>query len=139
MEQLPSIAGATPPIIWYTILGLLAFATIYNTYVNVIKSRRYMMEIKDQNNSLKKEKNVTDNLEPRFAEIDRKLANDKALLDSHTRQIETLNKRTDNQDTGMRALCHGMLALLDEAERAGNGSQEITDAKKAFTSYLADK
>ena len=68
-----------------------------------------------------------------------KLANDKATIDSHTRQIEALNKRTDTQDTGIRALCHGMLALLDNAERCGNGCKEITEAKKSFTDYLADK
>jgi hypothetical protein len=32
-----------------------------------------------------------------------------------------------------------MLALLENAEKCGNGSQEITDAKKSFTNYLADK
>ncbi len=78
-------------------------------------------------------------LEPRFSEIERKLANDKALIENHTRQIEAINRRTDSQDAGIRALCHGMAALLDNAEKCGGGSPEIKDAKKRFTGFLADK
>ena len=82
---------------------------------------------------------MTRNLEPRFEEYDRKFANDKALLENHTRQIEAINRRTDSQDAGIRALCHGMAALLDNAEKCGGGSPEIKDAKKRFTGFLADK
>lgn len=141
MDQLPSIAGATPTVFWYTLLGLFALATIYILYGNVVKTYRSLKQMRDPGNKLADDisKKVVANIEPRFEEINRKLANDKATIDSHTRQIEALNKRTDTQDAGIRALCHGMLALLDNAERCGNGCKEITEAKKSFTDYLADK
>lgn len=145
MEAMQPIEGITPGMLWTALIVLIGGASLYVLYGKARETYRKQQEYKriknDPGDKLADEisKKVADNMEPRFAEINRKLANDKATLDSHTRQIEALNRRTDSQDAGIRALCHGMMALLDEAEKNGDGSHEITDAKKSFTSYLADK
>ena len=142
MEAMQPIEGITPNVLWITLYGIVCLCALI---ILADKVRGVFAGISDRKQKKKPEladeisSKVLEKLEPRLAEVDRKLANDKALLDSHTRQIDSLNRRADNQDTGLRALCHGMLALLDEAEKNGNGSQEITDAKKSFTNYLADK
>lgn len=139
---MPAIEGFTPDMLWTAvkvIVGLCALVVLWDKVRDVFASAKKRKDAKRPELADEISEKVLEKLEPRFAEIDRKLANDKATIDGHTRQIESLNMRTDNQDTGLRALCHGMLALLDNAEKCGNGSQEITDAKKSFTNYLADK
>lgn len=139
---MPAIEGFTPDMLWTAmkvVVGLCALVVLWDKVRDVFASAKKRKDAKRPELADEISEKVLEKLEPRFAEIDRKLANDKATIDGHTRQIEALNMRTDNQDTGLRALCHGMLALLDNAEKCGNGSQEITDAKKSFTNYLADK
>lgn len=139
---MPAIEGFTPDMLWTAlkvIVGLCALVVLWDKVRDVFASAKKRKDAKRPELADEISEKVLEKLEPRFSEIDRKLASDKATIDGHTRQIEALNLRTDNQDTGLRALCHGMLALLDNAEKCGNGSQEITDAKKSFTNYLADK
>ena len=141
MEQLQPIEGITPGMLW-TFLGvLIGLAALYVLYGKVRETYQRNKQMKAPENKLADEisAKVLEKLEPRFSEIERKLANDKALIENHTRQIEAINRRTDSQDAGIRALCHGMAALLDNAEKCGGGSQEIKDAKKRFTGFLADK
>ena len=83
-------------------------------------------------------KKVIEKMEPRFADIDRKFANDKQLLETHTRQIGELNKRVDGLETGQKAQCRGILALLNHELHNGN-SDEMEDAKKAMDTYLINK
>ena len=139
---MPAIEGFTPDMLWTAmkvVVGLCALVVLWDKVRDVFASAKKRKDAKRPELADEISEKVLEKLEPRFSEIDRKLASDKAAIDGHTRQIEALNLRTDNQDAGLRALCHGMLALLDNAEKCGNGSQEITDAKKSFTNYLADK
>ena len=139
---MPAIEGFTPDMLWTAlkvIVGLCALVVLWDKVRDVFASAKKRKDAKRPELADEISEKVLEKLEPRFAEIDRKLANDKATIDGHTRQIEALNLRTDNQDTGLRALCHGMLALLDNAEKCGGGSPEIKDAKKRFTGFLADK
>ena len=139
---MPAIEGFTPDMLWTAlkvIVGLCALVVLWDKVRDVFASAKKRKDAKRPELADEISEKVLEKLEPRFAEIDRKLANDKATIDGPTRQIEALNLRTDNQDTGLRALCHGMLALLDNAEKCGGGSPEIKDAKKRFTGFLADK
>ena len=81
---------------------------------------------------------MLEKLEPRFAEIDKKLANDKATLDGHTRQIEALASRTDGNENGVKALSRGVLALLNHTLHNGN-TDELEHAQQALNDYLIEK
>jgi len=83
-------------------------------------------------------KKVLDNLESRFADIDRKFANDKQLLETHTRQIGEINKRVDSLETGQKAQCRGILALLNHELHNGN-TDEMEEAKKVIVNSLIEK
>lgn len=140
MDQLPSIAGATPTVFWYTLLGLFALATIYILYGNVVKTYRSLKQMRDPGNKLADDisKKVVANIEPRFEEINRKLANDKATIDSHTRQIDALSSRTDGSEDGIKALSRGVLALLNHALHNGN-NDELEKAQQGINEYLIQK
>lgn len=81
---------------------------------------------------------VLSKMEPRFADIDRKFANDKQTLEAHTRQIGEINKRVDSLETGQKAQCRGILALLNHELHNGN-SDEMEAAKKGMDNYLIEK
>lgn len=142
MKNLPTIEGFSPDMLWTTLYVLVGIGALI---VLADKVRSVFSGAKERKRARKPEladeisAKVIESLEPRFEEYDRKLANDKALLENHTRQIEAINRRTDSQDAGIRALCHGMAALLDNADKCGNAGEEIKAAKKMFTDYLTDK
>ena len=81
---------------------------------------------------------VLANMEPRFADIDRKFANDKMLIEVHTRQIGEIGKRVDSLETGQKAQCRGILALLNHELHNGN-SDEMEAAKKGMDTYLIER
>ena len=139
------IEGITPQALWtflVVLVGLGTLVVLADKVMDVWRKHKARQKIETGPESELAEeisKKVLEKLEPRFQEIDRKLANDKALLENHTRQIEAINRRTDSQDAGIRALCHGMAALLDNADKCGSAGEEIKAAKKMFTDYLTDK
>lgn len=145
MQELQTIEGVTPGMLWTALIVLIAGAGLYVLYGKVRDTWHKQQEYKQMQNDPGERladdisEKVLQKLEPRFAEIDKKLANDKAVIESHTRQIEALNKRVDSSETGIRALCRGMLALLNNAKQRDGASEEINKATTEFTDYLADK
>ena len=144
MEQLQPIEGITPGMLWIALIVLIAGASLYVLYGKVRDTYRKQQEYKkmqnDPSNKLADEisAKVMERLEPRFVEIDRKLANDKAAIDSHTRQIEGLINRADGSEQGIKALSRGVLALLNHALHNGN-SDELEHAQQTLNDYLIEK
>lgn len=67
----------------------------------------------------------------KFKDIDEKLKNDKETLTSHTTQLNDHESRVGRLEGGNRALCHGMLALLER-------DPALANAQHAMKSYLID-
>ena len=141
MEMMqPPIEGITPGMLW-TFLGVLVgLAALYVLYGKVRETYQKNKKMKDPENKLADEisAKVMERLEPRFAEIDRKLANDKAAIDGHSRQMEMLAKRADGNDDGIKALSRGVLALLNHELHNGN-SDELEHAQQTLNDYLIEK
>jgi hypothetical protein len=76
-------------------------------------------------------KEFSDSFDEKFGDIDTKLSNDKALLVSHTTQLNEHEARVSKLDGGNLALCHGMLALLER-------DPSLSKEQKAMKSYLID-
>ena len=134
------IEGITSETLW-TFLGVLVgLAALYVLYGKVRETYAKSKRMKDPENKLANDisAKVLEKLEPRFAEIDRKLSNDKALIDSHTRQIETLAVRVDNTEAGIKALSRGVLALLNHELHNGN-TDELEHAQQLLNDYLIEK
>lgn len=134
------IEGITPEAIW-TFLGVLVgLAALYVLYGKVRETYAKNKQMKDPENKLADEisKKVMEKLEPRFQEINRKLANDKAMIDDHTQKLATIAARNESLEIGQRALCRGVLALLSH-EINGNSDDKLREAWTGINNYLIDK
>ena len=140
METMQPIEGVTPGMLWIALIVLIAGASLYVLYGKVRETRSKLKKMNDPEGKLADEisTKVLESLEPRFAEIDRKLSNDKAIIDSHTQQIDALSSRTDGSEDGIKALSRGVLALLNHALHNGN-SDELEHAQQTLNDYLIEK
>lgn len=142
--QLPAIEGLTPSVLWITLFGLVCIGTLIVLADKVVDVFRK----KHERDKLKKEPEdklaetisakVLAKLEPRFAEIDRKLATDKSRLDEHTRILGTHQDQLANIELGNKVLCRGILALLSH-EINGNSDDKLKASQQEITNYLIDK
>lgn len=142
--QLPTIEGLTPHVLWITLFGLVCIGTLIVLGDKVLDVFRK----KHERDRLKKEPEdklaetistkVLNKLEPRFSEIDRKLATDKSRLDEHTRILGTHQDKLADIDRGNKVLCRGILALLSH-EINGNSNDKLKESQQEITNYLIDK
>lgn len=141
METIQPIEGITPGALWTTLYVLLALCLIVITVYKVVEIIRKERERKQARRPELADEisgKVLEKLEPRLAEIDRKLANDKALIDNHTRQIAAVEARQDAMERGQKAQCRGVLALLNHELHNGN-SDEMERAQAGMNDYLIEK
>lgn len=132
------IEGITPEAIW-TFLGVLVgLAALYVLYGKVRETYAKNKQMKDPGLADEISKKVMEKLEPRFQEINRKLSNDKALIEDHTQKLSAIGLRNDTMEAGQRALCRGVLALLSH-EINGNSDDKLREAWTGINNYLIDK
>ena len=81
---------------------------------------------------------MLEKLEPRFAEIEKKLSNDDGRIAENTRELSEHRKRMDGLESGQRAICRGVLALLSH-EINGNSVDKLKEAQTGISNYLIDK
>lgn len=144
MQTMQTIEGVTPGMLWTALIVLIAGATLYVLYGKVRETYRtqqqYKKAMNDPSEKLADEisAKVLKNLEPRFKDIDMKLANDKANIDNHTRQIADLSRHADGTDKGLKAINRGVLALLNHQLHNGN-TDELEEAQRSINNYLIEK
>ena len=140
MSELPPIEGVTPGMLWTSLIVLIAGASLYVLYGKVRETYQKNKKMKDPEARLADEisEKVLEKLEPRFSEIDRKLANDKALIDDHTQKLASIGRRNDSLEAGQKALCRGVLALLSH-EINGNSTDKLKSAQENINDYLIEK
>jgi hypothetical protein len=142
--QLPAVEGITPDILWYTIVGLVgigALILLVDKVAEVFRKAKERRDIQRQPTDELAERisqKVTEDLEPRFDEINRKLANDKLLIDDHTAKLAAHNQRVKTIEDGNKVLCRGILALLSH-EINGNSDDKLKASQAEITNYLIDK
>lgn len=138
------IEGITPEALWtflVVLVGLGALIVLGDKVMDVWrkhKARKAVNEGPEGHLAEEISKKVMEKLEPRFSEIDRKLANDKALLDDHTRRLSTYESKFTQQEEGQRAICRGVLALLSH-EINGNSTDKLREALEGIKNYLIEK
>ena len=147
------LEGLLPMDIWNAIVVLLilfgVFVAVFKGIVLIRDEFRKSKERKKINNTdvtdqiaekvmekLKPEidKKFADfnkQIEDQFKDIDRKLESDKAVLTLHTTQLNDHESRVGRLEGGNRALCHGMLALLER-------DPALINAQHAMKNYLID-
>jgi hypothetical protein len=141
MQTFEPIEGITPGSLWTfltVLVGICALIILGDKVLTVFRNWKKRKEEPVDKLADDISAKVLEKLEPRFQDIDRKLGNDKVLIDTHSRQIESLAKRADGTDTGIKAINRGVLALLNHALHNGN-TDELETAQKGINEYLIDK
>ena len=145
MIPMQPIEGITPDMIWTALIVILGFCAIWLLVFKVYESFQKIKQNRSINREMPREElansiseKVLEKLEPRFQEIDRKLANDKETLDQHTRELNQQQGQIDEYERGQKVLCQGTLALLNHAIHDGN-DDELVAAQKNLNTYLIEK
>lgn len=134
MNELQPIEGITPGMLWtalYVLVGVCALVILADKVRAVFAGMQERKRAKRPELADEISTKVLAKLEPRFAEIDRKLATDK-------QRIDTLSAKTNNNEEGQRVLCRGVLALLNHELHNGN-SDEMEKAQQGINDYLIEK
>lgn len=145
MSQVQPIEGITPVMLWNFVLVLLGLCAAVVLIYKVIEIIRKEHERKVTNQQLAG-KDLTDviadkvlaKLEPRFAEIDRKLTSDKDRLDNHEATLKAIQKSNAIIRDGLRVSCEALTAVLDHGLHNGNDDQmrKARDDLQAYTNSL---
>ena len=140
MQDLPPIEGVTPGMLWTALIVLIAGAGLYVLYGKVRETYVKNKKLKGPEGKLADEISVKvlEKLEPRFVEIEKKLSNDNSRIDENVRELNEHRKRMDSMETGQRAICRGVLALLSH-EINGNSTDKLKEAQTGISNYLIDK
>ena len=147
-QEIQKIEGISPQMLWTFLIVLVGLATLFILGHKVVEILRKEHERKVQKQQLagtditeqiadKVTEKLKTELDKRFAEIDRKLAADKELIDLHTRQLNAHEDRVKKLEEGNKALCHGIFALLNH-EVTGNSVDKLKKAEIGMKNYLID-
>ncbi len=138
---MPPVEGLTPEILWYTLIGLVGIGTLIILGDKVLEVFRKKKEREKQPEDELADvisRKVLEKLEPRFREIDRKLANDKLQIEDHTAKLSMQKHQIDEIEEGQRVMCRGVLAILSHMIN-GNSSDALKESQKEITDYLITK
>ena len=134
--------GISPNSIWSFICIGFALIGVFLVIAKFIDTIRAWIKEREEKKALGKKDiteeiatKVIEKLEPkldeRFDEIDRKLAADKETINSHTTQLNDHESRVSKLEGGNLALCHGILALLEQ-------DPNLSKEQKAMKNFLID-
>lgn len=134
--EVQKIEGISPDMLWtfmVVLVGLAALFILGYKVVEIIRKEKERRQITGQDITDKIADKVMEKLQPKldekFDEIDKKLAADKETLTMHTSQLNDHESRIGRLEGGNRALCQGMLALLE-------ANPDLKTAQKAMKNYL---
>lgn len=138
--EVPKIEGISPGMLWtflVVLVGIMALVVladkVMDVYRNSKKRRTEREQLQGTDVTDRIADKVMEKLEPKlnekFDEIDRKLASDKASIESHTVQLNDHEGRVSRLEGGDASLCQGVLALLEK-------DPTQTKAAHAMRNYL---
>ena len=147
-ESVQPIEGITPTMLWNFVLVLLGLCAVVILVYKVIEIMRKEHERKEKRDKLNG-KDLTDEiadkvlekLEPRFAEIDKKLSSDKDRLDNHETALKEASKSSKIIRSGMKVTADALAAVLDHELHNGNQDQmqKARDELQAYTNGLIEQ
>lgn len=141
-QEVLKIEGISPSMLWtflVVLVGLMALVVLGDKVLDVFRGAKQRKMEREQLQGTDVTDRIADKvmekLEPKlnekFEEIDRKLAADKQVIEIHTTQLNDHEGRVSKLEGGNKALCHGMLALLEM-------NPALTKAQHAMKNYLID-
>lgn len=145
MSQVQPIEGISPEMLWnfvLVLLGLCAVVILVYKVVEIVRKERerraHQQRFSETDLTDEIAKKVLEKLEPRLAEIDRKLTSDKARLDDHESSLRAIQKSNAVVRDGLRVSCEALAAVLDHELHNGNGDQmqKARDDLQKYTNSL---
>ena len=139
-QEVQKIEGISPEMLWTFMVVLVGLAALFILGYKVVEIFRKEHERKVERQQLNGQ-DITDKiadkvmeklqpaLDEKFDEIDKKLAADKETLTAHTTKLNDHEARITRLEGGNRAMCQGMLALLE-------ANPELVTAQRAMKNYL---
>lgn len=148
-QQVQAIEGITPGMIWtflVVLVGLMAIVVLGDKAMDVFRNAK---KRKKENAELqgaditdriatKVIEKLTPTLDEKFADINRKLADDKEIISMHTAQLNAQKDRVDRLDNDTKALLHGVSALLNHIA-TGNSIDKVRKTNTTMNNYLIDR
>lgn len=138
VQQFEKTVGFSPDMIMPFIIVLIGLAAVFvlgDKVIDVFRKMHDRRKVSKQDITDEIADKVMEKLQPKldekFAEIDKRLASDKETLTMHTTQLNDHEERVGQLEGGNKALCHGMLALLEM-------NPALSNASKAMKNYLID-
>ena len=143
MDDMKPLEGFTPDMIWTFLLvavGLCALIITGDKVIDVFRRQYERKKMRQKSPEIADEisRKVLEKMEERFSEVDRKLANDKAVIEDHTQKLMLLTGRLNACEDGQKAKCRGVLALLSH-EINGNSVDKLRKAYDGINDYLIER
>ena len=140
MPEYDAIQGITPGMLWTALAVIVGLGVLYVLYGNVRKTYYDGQERKKerQANGDTTIKGQLDKIQKDLGEIGEFMRETNARFDRDNRRLNALDKRVDGLETGQKAQCRGVLALLNHELHNGN-SDEMEKSKQIIEDYLIQK
>lgn len=122
MDTNLTLSGATPDMLWTTLVTVVVICGVLVTVLTLIE---------------KVQKLRTTNSKPQDNILDM-LKNDKNRLDAHEAAISEIRVKQRSLEEGQRAVCAGVMALLEHELHNGNSTQ-MEQASADINRYLLNK
>lgn len=141
------LEGLLPTDVWNAMIVLIilfgVFIAAFKGYVMIRDEYRKRLKEKQLNSKDLTEEiadKVMEKLEPKidkkFKEVDEKLANDKLLIEEHTRKLAEHKKRIDEAENGQKALGRCVYVLFSKSNGKEPTEKQIESANAAMENYL---
>lgn len=137
------LEGFTPDMIWTFLLvavGLCALIITGDKVIDVFRRQHERKKMRQNSPEIADEisQKVLEKMGGWKSEVDRKLANDKAVIEDHTQKLMLLTGRLNAWEDGQKAQCRGVLALLSH-EINGNSVDKLRKAYDGINDYLIER
>jgi len=134
VQQFEKAVGFSPDMIMPFVIVLLGLAAVFvlgDKVMDVFRKMRDRRKVSKQDITDEIADKVMAKLQPKLGDIENRLTAVNEQLKSHTTQLNDHEERVGQLEGGNKALCHGMLALLEK-------DPALANASKAMKNYLID-
>lgn len=141
---MPNVEGLNPSILWTTVYGFIAICLLVTVVLTAYEKLKALQDRRMQQEEAKKpgladqiSRKVLEQLEPRLADIEDKLSQDKRRIDNHERLLAGAQETSDEVRAGLHAYGKTLLVLLNHGNLGD--SKEVKEATDELMAFLAKR
>lgn len=126
METVSTLNGVSPDMLWTFVVVLVGLCISITAILNCYEKIQNLHD---------RRRKPTESARMDVLEM---LANDKRRLDAHEEAINSIRGKQRSLEEGQRAVCAGVMALLEHELHNGN-SEQMEKASEDINTYLLNK